>query len=76
MLEFTGKDWYRVKGRGFCIAVNEQPDGMWNPSDLVGEIVKINGEMFTIKGVEKFLIGISPENPYRLQFSLMVRELS
>lgn len=72
----TNGQWTRVKYRGFVIGVSKEqiPDGMWDPRDLLGEVVEIDGEFFLVNGVEMFKTIISPENPYKWDFGLLVRE--
>ena len=75
MYEFTSKGKFKLYGRGNVYSIVESlPEGMWNPDDLRGMKVKIDGKEYTVKGVEAFKIGIAPNNPYRLSFGLLVDE--
>lgn len=74
MREFTSSDSFIIKGRGrvYIITGNQFPEEFWNPNQLVGELIKINGQEYKVRGVEAYKIHISPEHPYRLGFGILV----
>lgn len=77
MIEFKSLGWYRIKVRGTgyfaCVVSGDQlPPNIWDPSQLTDKAVMIDGEDFVVALVEKYMIGISPTNPYRLQFTILV----
>lgn len=76
MREFTSEGTFDIKGRGqaFAISAEQMPDDLWDPNYMYGEQVSIDGHTYTVKGVETFAIARSPEHPYRLGFSLLVKE--
>lgn len=71
-------DWTRIKGRGFVktFSADEIPEGMWDPGELTGTHCRIDhdGKIYKIIAVEKFMIMISPTEPYNKSFSLMVAD--
>lgn len=75
MLEFENiEDCFEITGRGICFSSRDWrlPEGMWEPWDLTGEVVKLAGVEVKITGVDAFCIARSPSSPYRLPFALMV----
>jgi hypothetical protein len=77
--ELHAEAWYRIKAgmnRGFLAAIKERyPDTLDEPNDYRGTIVKIDGERFLCKGAETFAINRSKNDPYKLQFALLVKEI-
>ena len=71
----TTNNWYRIKYRGFSIAIPKEqiPEGMWDPADLAGLTVTINGEEFLVRAVETFAVSRSPEWPYNHYFAILVQ---
>lgn len=78
-LRFTCDNWLRVKGRGFCAVIKEiLPEAYpayYDPNQLVGMLVYINDELFRVSGAETCAIWRSEKSPYKLTFSLLVKEV-
>lgn len=76
--EFTSLDpeGFLIEGRGrlYGIEGDQIPVGMWDPNDLKGLTVKINGERVKVKGVETYAIWRDERKPYTLSFGLLVAE--
>lgn len=53
MLEFENAEKFDVAGRGTIFAV-KNPVACTGFSHLLGQTVKINGELWTVRGVESF----------------------
>jgi hypothetical protein len=56
---FAGPDW-------------KLPEGMWEPWDMTGHPVTINGVETIIRGVDAFASMRSPSSPYRHGFCILV----
>lgn len=54
---------------------SELPPGIWEPGDLCGWTVLVDGAVFTVKAVEAFAINRTPDFPYRLSFGLLIEPL-
>ena len=73
MRDFVCSEWTIVKGKRVALFPQEQmPEDLWNPDDLKGETVLIDGEEHMVMGVETFAVQRSPSHPYRHSFGLMV----
>jgi hypothetical protein len=72
--EFHAEDWFTVTGYGpFASFGNEQmPDDLWDPRQMVGEEVLIDGARYRVLAAETFSVPRSPDRPYRRSFSLLV----
>lgn len=75
MRRFTSIDTFEIKNRGKCWVIprEQMPDDLYDPCQMKGEKVMIDDGLYEVLGVETFAIGRSPENPYRLGFSLLAR---
>lgn len=69
-------EWFKIPGRGYALSFDKDqiPEGMWDLSVLNGQVVEVNGLCYTVKGVGTFKPMISPENPYRYPFELILEE--
>jgi hypothetical protein len=76
MREFHAGDWFQITGRGWAAAftADQFPEDIWDPSQLNGETVLIDRIEYVVKAVERNLIYISPERPYRGSFGILVGE--
>lgn len=78
MLEFTshGEPYVRESLPSWTthfISAGQLPDGIWDPFDLAGETVLLDGIKQRVLGVEAFCVHRTPEHPYRLAFGIVVR---
>lgn len=68
MIELKSSEWIRIKGRGFVALVESLPvmfyEKYYDPNQLIGQDVKINGEVFRVKATETYAINRTPEMPY------------
>lgn len=75
MPNFHAEEWIRIKGRGFvAIITNKLPPDEYDPDNYKGRTVCIDDEYFDCIGVETFMIPRSKDFPYKLNFSLLVKE--
>jgi hypothetical protein len=74
MRSFHSEDSYEIKGRGLVYSFDAEqiPAEMWDPGQLKGEDVLIDGTPHRVRGVETFCICRSPDFPYRKSFGLLV----
>lgn len=58
--------WSEIKGRGrlASFAPNDLPAGFMGPAELLGKVVRIDNQTYTVKGVEHFAI-VCPSPPFR-----------
>lgn len=62
-------------GTGYVIPANQVPADLYDPDQLRGETVEMNGKICKIVGVESYAIGRSKDNhPYQLDFTLVIAE--
>lgn len=76
MLELKTETCYEVlKHLAFVIAKlpKEFYDEYYDPVQLVGKEVSVNGKVFTVHNVETYMINRSPEHPYKLSCGLLVK---
>lgn len=73
MTEFHALDWFEVKGRGSVAVIEKLPEGEYDPDLYKGKQVIIDGDEYTILGVETFAIPRSESMPYRHSFGLLVK---
>jgi hypothetical protein len=52
--------------------VVDMPQDLWEPNDLQGTEVCIDGVAYYVKAVESFCIARSPQYPYCLDLGLVV----
>lgn len=64
-------DWFNIAGVG-RVAVVSTPEGIWEPNDLAGLVVDIDGSSFVVQSVETHCISRSPKRPYRGPCGLLV----
>ena len=70
---YTALGWYQLSGHGPVAVVNFQGTSEhWNPEELNGKMVNIDGDMYRVRGVDMFRPLISPEHPYRNTIGLLV----
>lgn len=71
---FTSSDhWVFQDGVMYVIAGDQLPEGMYDPVDLKGKPVVIDGKICRVRGVGTFAIPRSADNPYRSAFELFVK---
>jgi hypothetical protein len=74
--EFHAETWHTVHigvSKHRVASIKEPlPEPLWDPVQLKGELVKIDGIFYTVAGAETYNIPRSPEHPYRKSFALMV----
>ena len=68
MKRFTAIEWWELRGRGWVANI----DGItgFNPRPLVGQQVEIDGTVYTVKGVETYMI----PDPSGMPFGLLVAQ--
>lgn len=72
-MSFHAVDWYEIHEQPVAhITSNPYLPELWDPGQLKNETVEIDGQMYEVKAVEKFMIMISPSQPYQLSFGLLV----
>lgn len=74
--EFKADDWVEISGRGSEALFNDAsqlPDEIWDPGQLVGQDVVIDGKGWRVTGAETFSMSRSQDHPYRFGFGLLVR---
>jgi hypothetical protein len=73
--EFTSDesfDMHSRKAKVWNITPDQRPAEIWDPRDLTGLSVLLNGEPVRVLAVETFAIHRTEENPYRLSFGLLI----
>lgn len=68
------EDSFEIKGRGICFSSSRwklQP-GEWEPWDIRGETVLLNGVEVRVKAVEAFCSFRSPDSPYNHSFAVLI----
>lgn len=66
-------DRFEIKGRGIAFSGNwKLQPGEWEPWDIRGETVLLNGVEVEVKGVDAFCSYRSPTQPYRHSFAVLV----
>lgn len=79
MLTFKADDWYEIKDRGQVAAIGMLPEAFYeqyyDPDELKGELVEIDGKVYKVEGVESFCIYRSIDFPYRHSVGLLVTEV-
>jgi hypothetical protein len=76
---FQSDGWFNIEDRG-DVAVIKNPEqvlikyDIWDPANLVNRWVSIDGKPYRVMGAETFLINRSPKRPYRMPFSLLVKQ--
>ncbi len=75
MRSFVSMDSYKIKGRGIVWVIDrgQMPSDLWDPKQLVGETIELDGKVVEVTGAGGFAIHRSPEHPYRLDFELIVK---
>lgn len=77
MIELKSDEWIRIKGRGFVAMIEELPEEFYekyfDPNQLIGEKVKINGETFTVAATETYAISRSVDYPYYFSCGILVK---
>lgn len=70
------EDSFKITGRGICFTSSrwKLEEGEWEPWDITGETVLLNGVEVKVTGVDAFCSMRSPESPYRQSFAVMVSE--
>lgn len=70
---FNSVSNFYISGRGLAYQFDKDqwPTDLWNPKDLVGEMVSIDGVEHLVRGVEAFVINVSPTYPYRGAFGIL-----
>jgi hypothetical protein len=71
MREYKAVDWHRVTGRGDVANVLNDEEYENGKSHLIGEKVLIDGQVYTVAGVEAFALRIIPKGS---PIGLLVRE--
>lgn len=56
MRHFTAEAWYKVAGRGDVASVRNDEEYENGKGHLVGEKVLIDGQVYTVKGVEAYCL--------------------
>lgn len=71
--KFHAVDWWEHRGRPVAnIKDNPYLPELWEPNDLRGETVEIDGRQYRVHGIETFCNMRTPDHPYKLMFSLAV----
>lgn len=55
-MEYKSLDTYELKGRGKIFIVENDKDRDTSNNDLIGSKVIIDGQQYTVKGVESFTL--------------------
>lgn len=65
---------FEFKGRGIAFSASHWrlQEGEWEPWDITGETVLLNGVEVEVRGVDAFCSARSPESPYRHPFAVLV----
>lgn len=74
--EFISCDKYQITGRG-TVYVVDLPDVLWSAETrprLSGQVVRIDGVIRTVRGVEMFCIPWSPKTPKLRTVGLLVSD--
>jgi len=70
---YTALEWVELKNLGTIAAVYfEGTTEHWNPEELKGKRVIIDGSPYVVRGVDMYRHMISPERPYRATIGLLV----
>lgn len=69
---FVSYGWYRVRGRGWCAAVECDQERPRDKPGLEGQPVSVDGEIFDCIGVERHMPGFPIQKGERI--NLLVRE--
>lgn len=73
MYRFEELGRFNIPGRGTVVTVkNLRYPELYDPSTLFGEEVQIGDQTFRVRGIETFSIHRSKENPYRLNFGILI----
>jgi hypothetical protein len=56
MRKFDAEGWYEITGRGLVVSVRNDEDFAKDSTHLIGEIVRIDGVEYKVKGVEAFAL--------------------
>lgn len=56
MLKFHAEDWFEIAGRGRVASVRNPQRYDREACPYIGQVVEIDGERFTVLGVESFAI--------------------
>lgn len=74
MYSFHAQYWHEISGLGKVaeIGPDHLPHGMYDPRQLRGHDVEIDGVVYRVKAVETFAIPRSPSHPYRDWFGLVI----
>lgn len=79
MLKLHATDWFTIRYRGSVAVIAELPQdlGLYDPTiELFKQKVLIDGKKYRVNGVETYAIARSKQNPYKLQFGLLVEEIN
>lgn len=78
MRKFTSGDSFKLIAAGgnkvYTFPKEQLPEDLWDPGQMKGETVEIDGKQYQVLGVETYQIFRSPQSPYRLSFGLLVKE--
>lgn len=71
-MNFDSLEWFYLTGLGWTAAVRfDGTEENWNPGEMVGESVVVDGHRFRVRGVEMTRQMISPSHPYRGTIGLL-----
>ena len=71
-LHFAAAEWIDLGARGVIAVIAALPDGLYDPTQLIGRCVVIDGKEWRVRAAEAHAVPRGPHRPYKGAFGLLV----
>jgi len=69
--QYDSLEWYHIRMGWVAVVQYDGTREHWNPAELTGQEVTVDGYAFKVRGVDMYRHMISPDHPYKYPIGLI-----